>query len=218
MSENSDFFSMMFEAAYKARIEWFKMLNSDIKKGGIVLVGDSLTQEFPIHEMMDAYGKIHNRGIGGDTSTGLLKRINESIVDMKPSQVFLLIGTNDLPNLNGNFLPLIDNIGKIIDITLAACPKTEFYLISLYPVNNTNSVKIDSFSVSTRTNKQIDNANIRLKQLTLEKSVHYLDFNRLLKDDSGNLKLDYTREGLHLSPKGYKMILKEMQKYFKLQC
>jgi lysophospholipase L1-like esterase len=216
MSQDTDFFSQLFEITYKMRIEWFKMLNDDAKKGGIVLAGDSITHEFLIHEMMDAYGKIHNRGIGGDTSTGLLARINESILDLKPSQVFLLIGTNDLLEMKDDISPLIDNIEKIIDITLSASADTEFYLISLYPVNTSDSEKIDKLSVSTRTNEQIDAVNVSLKQLALEKGVHYLDFNRLLKDESGNFRLEYTRDGLHPSPTGHKVMLHELQKYFKI--
>lgn len=216
MSDEADFFSQLFDITYKMRVEWFRALNRDAPKGGIVLAGDSLTHEFLIHEMMDAYGKIHNRGIGGDTSSGLLKRMNESILDLEPSQVFLQIGTNDLPNCNGDTSLLLGNIEKVIDITVSKLRNTEFYLISLYPVNSTDAQKVDHSAVSTRTNEQIDAVNRELKNLAQEKKIHYLDLNRLLKDENGNLKLEYTREGLHLTPLGYQVVLRELKKYFRM--
>jgi lysophospholipase L1-like esterase len=214
MSSDDDFFTLLLEASYKNRVEWFRELNKDVKKGGIVLVGDSLTHEFLIHEMMDAYGRIHNRGIGGDTTSGLLKRINESILDLNPKKVFLLIGTNDLTLFPNEHLQLVENIRKIIDKTLSTCKDVQFYLISLYPINDSNEPKIDKFSVTIRSNEIIDHVNLMLKQLADKTGVFYLNFNSLLKDNNGNLKLEYTREGLHLSPAGYKVILKELQKYF----
>jgi len=35
----------------------------------------------------------------------------------------------------------------------------------------------------------------------------------LLEDKDGNLKLEYTKEGLHMSDKGYEVITKELKKY-----
>jgi lysophospholipase L1-like esterase len=214
MSSDGDFFTLLLEASYNSRLEWFKELNKDAEADGIVLVGDSLTHEFLIHEMMGAYGKIHNRGIGGDTTSGLLKRMNESILDLNPKKVFLLIGTNDLAQFPNEHLQLVENVRKIIDKTLSTCKDVHFYVISLYPINNSDEPKIDKFSVAIRTNEIIDHINFMLKQLADETGVFYLDFNSLLKDSNGNLRLEYTREGLHLSPVGYKAILKELQKYF----
>lgn len=217
MADSADFITLLMEANFKMRTDWFRVLNKKASPGGIVLVGDSLTQEFPIHEMMDAFGKIHNRGIGGDTSGGLLHRMPESIFDLRPSQVYLLIGTNDLPTLGGDFSPLVGNVKQIIDQTLKACPAARFHLISLYPVNCTHEPGIDPLTVSTRTNVLIDCVNQSYRTLAREKKVEYLDFNRLLKDETGNLRRAYTREGLHLSPLGYEVILRELQKHFKIQ-
>ena len=43
----------------------------------------------------DFYSAIHTRGIGGDTTSGLLRRLDE-ITEDRPRKVFLLIGANDL--------------------------------------------------------------------------------------------------------------------------
>ena len=37
----------------------------------------------------------------------------------------------------------------------------------------------------------------------------------LLEDKDGNLKLEYTNEGLHMSDEGYEVITKELKKYMR---
>jgi lysophospholipase L1-like esterase len=40
--------------------------------------------------------KVANRGISGDTTRGVLIRLKEDVLSLKPSGIVLLIGTNDL--------------------------------------------------------------------------------------------------------------------------
>ncbi|MDD6022575.1 MAG: hypothetical protein PUB94_08045 [Oscillospiraceae bacterium] len=39
--------------------------------------------------------EIYNRGIGGDTTNRLIERLEKNVLCLKPSQLVLLIGTND---------------------------------------------------------------------------------------------------------------------------
>ena len=64
----------------------------------IVMLGDSVTAGGRWHEMFPE-ARIVNRGVGGDTVTGLLRRAPR-IAAMRPRQVFVLIGINDI--LSGN--------------------------------------------------------------------------------------------------------------------
>jgi lysophospholipase L1-like esterase len=62
-----------------------------------VLLGDSITQGWG--EDFSAWFpgmKIANRGISGDTSRGVLIRLEEDVLALDPRAVVLLIGTNDL--------------------------------------------------------------------------------------------------------------------------
>ncbi|GGH35125.1 hypothetical protein [Paenibacillus segetis] len=47
-----DMIKVMFEATQRQRLSTFTQLNKSAKKGGIVFVGDSITEGFPIHEML----------------------------------------------------------------------------------------------------------------------------------------------------------------------
>ena len=54
------------------------------------------------------------------------------------------------------------------------------------------------------------------KQQLIELSnefLHYLDIYDILSDEDDQLVLDYTKEGLHISDEGYKVITKELKKY-----
>jgi len=60
------FFELIANFGYTSKVKTFKSLNKDVPKGGIVFVGDSITQDYNVYEHFP--GKlIYNRGIGGDT-------------------------------------------------------------------------------------------------------------------------------------------------------
>lgn len=74
---------------------WAKQVKQD--QGALVFLGDSITQGWG-DTMRGAFGdvKVANRGISGDTTRGVLIRLEEDVLALNPSGVVLLIGTNDL--------------------------------------------------------------------------------------------------------------------------
>lgn len=66
--------------------------------GAVVFVGDSLIGNWKQTglEQSFAHLKVANRGIGGDVSRGVLFRLREDALDLKPRAIVLGIGTNDL--------------------------------------------------------------------------------------------------------------------------
>jgi lysophospholipase L1-like esterase len=89
------------------RADWFRKLWSERRavwgtrvaqdQHALVLLGDSITQGWG-EDFSAAFPgmKIANRGISGDTSRGVLIRLKEDVLSLKPTGVVLLIGTNDL--------------------------------------------------------------------------------------------------------------------------
>ncbi|HYE30306.1 MAG TPA: SGNH/GDSL hydrolase family protein [Methylomirabilota bacterium] len=89
------------------RYDWFKKLWSERRslwaaraeqdRGAVVFLGDSITQGWG-DDFKRAFPamKLANRGISGDTSRGVLIRLQEDVLALKPKGVVLLIGTNDL--------------------------------------------------------------------------------------------------------------------------
>jgi len=197
---------------YKKQVDnAFLELSKVAKPGGIVFVGDSITDFFRLNEFFHGIYVI-NRGIGGDTTDGVLKRLNESVFALLPSKVFLLIGTNDIGE-NKSDEHIIRNIREIIDMIREKCPETQIYLQSIYPVSRVNDKKINKYIVGRRTNERIRRINGELKKIAREKDIVYIDVFSHLTDENGNLKLEYTVEGLHLTIEGYRVCADVLRPY-----
>lgn len=182
----------------------FFELNKSARPGGIVFLGDSITDFYRINEFFhDSY--IINRGIGGDTTDGVLNRMPESVYALSPSKVFILIGTNDIGEKKSQEY-IVCNIGKIIQKIQENCPDARIYLQSIYPISKAKDKRIKRVIVKKRTNNKILSINAELERLAKEKGIVYIDVYSHLIDEVGNLKLEYTVEGLHLNAKGYKVV------------
>jgi lysophospholipase L1-like esterase len=199
------FFELIANFGYTSKVNTFKSLNKDVPKGGIVFVGDSITQDYNVYEHFSGK-RVYNRGIGGDTTEGLLKRMDVSIHELKPSVVVLLMGTNDFALLNAKPEDVFERMKRIVSEIKDQHPEVNILLQSVYPVNET----IDPTTVLPRTNKMIDSLNDLLK--TIE-GVTYLDLSSKLKDTEGRFNKRYTLEGLHVSPEGYKLITDDILRY-----
>lgn len=190
-------------------VEDFNRFNLAVKPGGIVLLGDSITDKFRIGEFYFKK-RIYNRGISGDTSTGVLARMKESVYDLNPSKVFLLIGTNDIARPHYSEDKTAANIAEIVKGIHANCPDTIVYVESVYPVNQ----NIENSSTHGRTNHLIESLNNTIQTAILDLNAEYIDINPLLKDNEGSLKAEYTYDGLHLTGIGYKRIVEILKPYF----
>ena len=72
--------------------------------------------------------------------------------------------------------------------------------------------------VHGRKNEKIISINKTLKKFADKtENVTYINMYDKLIDEDGNMKLEYTREGLHLSDDGYKVVTKELSKYINNQ-
>ena len=129
-----------------------------------------------------------------------------------PTKVFLLIGTNDI-DLDKSDKYIINNIIKIINNIKKKRPKTKIYIESIYPVNNTNDSKINHATVGIRNNKRIIKLNKKIKAYCDKNNYTYIDVYSNLVDKDGNLKIEYTEEGLHLTNLGYLKVTKILYPY-----
>ena len=80
------------EGHHARQISAFEAL--PIAPDDVVFLGDSITEAGPWEELFPGI-RVRNRGIGGDTTGGVLRRL-EQVTSGGPAKVFLLIGTNDL--------------------------------------------------------------------------------------------------------------------------
>ena len=90
---------------------WQRDTNNET--GAVVFLGDSITQGWTTLAKVFPDVKVVNRGIGGDTTRGVLYRLNADVLALKPSAVVLLIGINDI-GMGGKPEDIADNVKAII--------------------------------------------------------------------------------------------------------
>lgn len=171
------------------------------KKGQTVLAGDSITEIFNHTELYAEYVKesgkaVYNRGISGDTSDKLLERFEKNVLNIEPSNIVLLIGTNDFA-YGMSMDDTVKNIDSILSLIAEKCSEANVILQAVYPIND----KINK--QGKRTNKNIAQLNKRIKMIAEKHNVTYVDFTDLLSDENGRLKEQYTYDGLHPTAFGF---------------
>lgn len=171
----------------------------------IVFFGDSMTDEGDWQKLFPGTNLV-NRGIGGDTTLGLLNRIDQ-VIALRPPKIFLMIGTNDLC-FNRSIADTLKNYDEILRRLHTSLPETKIYIESVLPFN-------DQIFPShyLRSNENIKTLNVGIRQLAEKHHDPYLDLVPYFSDADGRLPAEYTIDGLHLNADGY-AIWKEHIKEF----
>lgn len=168
----------------------------------VVMIGDSITDEAEWHELFPNLN-ILNRGVGGDTTRGVLERL-DSIVSTKASKAFLMIGINDITcgvkihEIKDNYLNIIDGL---IEHNIAP------YIISTLLVGESKSAL----------NEKVQLLNNELRTIAYTQDVEFINLNRLLSLD-GTLNKEYSLDGLHLNGRGYKIWSDAICEYLTISC
>ena len=166
----------------------------------VIFLGDSLTDGCDVSKY---YGEhvTSNRGIGGDTSFGLLDRMQVSAYDAKPQVIVLLIGGNDI--LRGKSLESIyDNYEKIITGIKEHLPETKIVWCSLSVLGNDWA----------KHNEKVVLCNQKIKLLAQKYGCEFVDIYTPLCDvETGEIRVAYTAEGVHFTDEGYKVVSAEIK-------
>jgi lysophospholipase L1-like esterase len=195
------FLKFLLQNGFHHRVEDFKRFNQQAMPGGIVFVGDSITQEFQIHEFFPNQ-LMYNRGIGGDTTQGLLTRLEESVFGLKPKLVVLQMGTNDFPVLKLSPEQSLKNLQLVVQQILSVQSRIKIVLVSVYPIHEP-TLNFKRKAEDYRTNARIRVINAGLKEIA---GVHFVNVFDLLLDAQGQLNMNFSRDGLHLNAKGYEVV------------
>lgn len=187
-----------------------KEVEESIQYGDIIYLGDSITEFYKL----DNYYKIPivNSGTSGFTTDDILLDLDNKVFKYNPKKIVILIGTNDI-NIGKTSDYIVNNIKKIVDLILEKRPNVTIYIQSLYPINNIDDSKVNHGMVGIRNNEFIQEINKKLKKYCDLNEFEYIDMYNKLLDDDGNLNMNYTVDGLHISDEGYNIITKELHKY-----
>lgn len=199
------------EREKRGKLERFVYLNRYAKKGAILFAGSSLTEQFPIGEFLmdfDLPFTIYNRGVGGFTTQDLLQNMDVCIFDLEPARIFLSIGTNDMNDAQFRLEEMLARYGEIVGQIRSRLPDAELTLLAYYPVNSEGGAARKAGPMfRARTNARIDEANRAVQAMADRMHVRYLDLNERLRDSEGNLKREFTAEGVHMYANGYRVVL-----------
>lgn len=191
------------------RLQLFEVLNERAEPDPIVFFGDSLTDFFPVQDFFPNQ-TIYNRGIAGDTTRDLLKRI-DNVIALKPTHILMQIGTNDLGR-GHKVERVVKNIEHLIDIFQIRLPDTTLSVISLYPVSH-RKMWLSFLIAGLRKNKNIVAVNKALAEITKKRGLTFIDIHPLLVDKKGRMAKEFTLEGLHISGLGYGVIAEKIGEY-----
>lgn len=155
--------------------------------GGVALIGDSITH-LGKWDLLFPDAGTRNLGIAGERSEHLLARI-EPLVEMKPSKVFVLIGTNDLA-IGFTIDEIVENVEKLIDELRTRLPDAEIYLQGVMPRNRKFAERIHAL-------------NARYHTIAQERGATFVDLFPVFDDGTGQIRSDFSEDELHLNGLGY---------------
>lgn len=179
-----------------------------------VLAGDSLSLWFP-QELLPEERTWLNQGISGETSTGLLKRLN-LFNQTKPETIFVMIGINDL--IRGvEDSKILDNYRRIVTTLRASHPKSQIVIQSILPHGGEEATWEGKQKLLAIPNNRIRELNQQLQNIATKEGIKYLDLHPLFVDSQGNLRSDFSTDGLHLSPQGYLVWRSALQLYSEIE-
>ncbi len=182
------------EVPYYSPAYFHRLDQLDRLPGGdrpIVFLGDSLTHEGEWEEWLNL--PIHNRGISGDTTYGILQRLN-SVLAANPQKIFILIGVNDIVK-GVNSQKIIQNYTQILSQIHQSHPETQVFVESLLPTRK--------ILENRQINPVIQETNQKLEILAEQFSYPYINLWSAFLSDQGDLAPQYSLDGLHLNGLGY---------------
>lgn len=219
MENVEGFFKQLMQREHADKLQRYRILNQDVKKGEILFTGSSLMEHFPINELMMTEGMtqiIYNRAIGGFTTTDMLAHMEETVFGTEPSRIFINIGTNDISAKDYRLEKLLENYEKIIRQIQERLPAAQIYMMAYYPVNEKDKLPEDDWGINmfaTRTNQAIDKANKAIEELAEKLGCRFINVNQGLVDENGRLRKEFTLEGIHMYANAYRVILNNMKPY-----
>ena len=185
--------------------------NPQCDKKQILFVGSSLMQFFPIDELqkdLHLSKKIYNRGVLGTETGDMLKHMDLLVYDLNPSVIYINIGTNDIAH-GWSEDEIMDRYDQILTQIEDHLPQAKIVMMAYYPVNEAKQ----EGRKHPRSNTTIHHYNDLAKALAYKHHIEFINVNDGLFDETGNLKAEYTEDGIHMIPDAYKVVLKNMMPY-----
>lgn len=164
------------------------------ERTSVLFLGDSITEQGAWDAWLPDERTV-NQGIGGDTTDGVLARL-DAVVAEQPEVIVLLIGTNDFGNHRASVEHVVRGVESILVTLRRELPGVRLLLVSILPRQAEYTAKIEE-------------ANRHLRQFVATCHAQYLDAWPALADGD-HLDDRFTDDGLHLTDEGYRAYVAEL--------
>lgn len=170
----------------------------------ILFMGDSITDFWrnadgpfagkPVQDKYFGQWKVANFGIAGDTTQGVLYRLqNGEGQGFKPRAVMLMIGTNN--TARNSAAEIAEGIGAVVLELQKDFPEARILLLAVFPRSRPNDPVRATIAEINRTIAKLDDG----------RKVFYLDIGDKFLDAQGNIPSDVMSDALHPGAKGYEI-------------
>ncbi|MEL7035162.1 MAG: GDSL-type esterase/lipase family protein [Cyanobacteria bacterium J06592_8] len=176
----------------------------------VVFFGDSRAAEWQ-SPTLEGYEFI-NRGIGSQTTIQTLQRFEQHITPLQPDIIIIQVGVNDLKTIplfpkakDAIIADSKENIQRIVERS-----KAKDAIVILTPIFPIGSIPLERQPFwSEDVDLAVDEVNTYLQSLASQ-TVIVFETSSLLADQKGKLKPEYSKDELHLTPEGYRVLNQEL--------
>ena len=197
--ENSDASDTVTDGSYEdessSSIEPLDTIRLKQIYQGSVIVGDSITESIVEYGYLDADVVIGQLGLRIDDADEQLA----AAISLKPQNLFLAFGTNDLELYEGNAQGFADAYRKQLEKLQSALPDTAIYINSILPIQQSAIDETPSLGYYPEFNQALEN-------LCQEMGCTFID-NTFLVDGRDNM---YEPDGEHVVADYYPLWLTYM--------
>jgi lysophospholipase L1-like esterase len=188
-----------FQAKHQANLEVAKQGDAEV-----LFMGDSITDFWrnadgpfagkPVLDKHFGQWKVANFGIAGDTTQGVLYRLqNGEGKGFSPRAVMLMIGTNN--TARNTAAEIAEGIGAVVLELQRDFPQAKILLLGVFPRGRPNDPVRATIAEINRT----------IAKLHDGERVHYLDIGAKFLSPDGTIAPDIMSDLLHPGPKGYEI-------------
>ena len=185
---------------YASANETYKAENSG--RPASVLYGDSITDAWP---RQDAdFFKEHNflgRGISGQTTSEMVVRFRQDVIDLNPKKVVILAGINDIACNNG-----VISIEGIMGNIKSMCELAKLHHIKPVLCTLTPTTTFPWRPQLGDVSATVDKVNDLIRAYANSNRIKLVDYAKVLTKDGQRYSKAYTKDDVHPNLDGYKVM------------